>query len=393
MRILLKMHPMLSSLSLLCTLIVPSLSSDSAVSALKPFHPDSFPKNVANCKAINRHEGVEKDIQIQYVEVNSLASKTIVMVHGWPGLWTNWAHQILEFQDDYHIIAPDQRGFGASTHPGDVEASGTMGDLVADLVCVLKDTGVNNAICLGHDWGAQVCWEAARMRPDIFEAVATAVLPYIQASGPFTPTSALVGVLPRLAYQLYFQDQTATAIEELDKDVRKSLRAVYRSVESPPPDAFLKSTDSFLEAYGDAEIEAIPYMTKEEEDYLVEQYSIQGFKNTLQFYTHTNRYAAWELDHTQANYTIHQPALSILPTRDPVADWAAAAKVLGSAKFVPNLATETLPTAHWIQLEKPVEFNAMLRKWLDALPISGDSQTAEKTAETETEQKHFVDEL
>ena len=28
-----------------------------------------------------------------------------------------------------------------------------------------------------HDWGAQVCWEAARMRPDIFEAVAAAVVP------------------------------------------------------------------------------------------------------------------------------------------------------------------------------------------------------------------------
>ena len=70
-----------------------------------------------------------------------------------------------------------------------------MFDLVGDLECVLKDAGIDSAICLGyifnllynriqntntfyrHDWGAQVCWEAARMRPDIFEAVAVAVVP------------------------------------------------------------------------------------------------------------------------------------------------------------------------------------------------------------------------
>lgn len=52
-------------------------------------------------------------------------------------------------EDDYHIIAPDHRGFGLSTHPGDVESSGTMGDLVGDMVCVLESAGVEKAICLG----------------------------------------------------------------------------------------------------------------------------------------------------------------------------------------------------------------------------------------------------
>lgn len=52
-----------------------------------------------------------------------------------------------------------------------------MFDLVGDLTCVLDNAGVDKAICLGHDWGAQVCWEAARMRPDRIEAVAAAVVP------------------------------------------------------------------------------------------------------------------------------------------------------------------------------------------------------------------------
>ncbi|THH05928.1 hypothetical protein EW145_g4439 [Phellinidium pouzarii] len=315
-------------------------------SAHAPFDPNSFPKNSVKCKTINREKNEVKDIEIKYVEVNPLAPKTIIMVHGWPGLWSNWVHQIMEFQDTYHIIAPDHRGFGSSTHPEDVESSGTMGDLVGDLACVLENAGVDSAICLGHDWGAQVCWEAARSRPDLIEAVAAAVVP----------------------------------------------------------------------------IDPIPFMTKEEEDYLVEQYSIQGFAYTLQFYTHGNRHAAWEFAHTQGNYTISQPALAIYPTHDPVADWSVAAALLGSANFLPNLTVEvsipdplpqskvglhmtskllefpqTVPAAHWVQLEKPAEFNAALRRWLDTLPNHQRSREEEETimkvVEAETAQTRLTDEL
>ncbi|KAI5120723.1 hypothetical protein M0805_006429 [Coniferiporia weirii] len=381
----------------LCALgLLLSSACATATTSTRHFDPRSFPKNVATCKAINRKQDELRDINISYVEVNPLASQTIIMVHGWPGLWSNWAHQILEFQDDYHIIAIDHRGFGLSTHPDDVESSGTVGDLVGDLSCVLEDAGVDSAICLGHDWGAQVCWEAARMRPDLFEAVAAAVVPYMPSSSPFTPISTLVHIIPRLAYILYFQEKTTEAIAELDRDIRKTLRSVYRSIESAPPDAFLTSKDAFLEAYED-EIAPIPFLTEEEEDYLVEQFSIQGFKNTLQFYTHGNRYAAWELANSQGNHTISQPALVVFPTDDPVADWAAAMKLLGSEEFVPNLTVENIRAAHWIQLENPAEFNAVLRRWLDALPGSHEGYLDEEGMEdieiTETTQKHFVDEL
>ena len=33
-----------------------------------------------------------------YVDVNPSADATILMVHGWPGLWSNWVNQIREFE-------------------------------------------------------------------------------------------------------------------------------------------------------------------------------------------------------------------------------------------------------------------------------------------------------
>ena len=39
------------------------------------------------------------------------------------------------------------------------------------MVCMLDDAGVSGGVCVGNDFGAQVCWEAGRARPDRFIGV------------------------------------------------------------------------------------------------------------------------------------------------------------------------------------------------------------------------------
>ncbi|KAF8075822.1 alpha/beta-hydrolase [Lyophyllum atratum] len=330
------------------------------------FDPRKYDKNVATCKALKRTPEPEiVELSLKYVDINPSAEKTILMVHGWPSLWSTWSNQIQEFEHDYRLVIPDLRGFGESTHPGDTRTSGNMGDMVGDLVCILEKAGVHSAICMGHDWGSQVCYEAARMRPDIFTAVVGAVVPYIPNAGPFVPIKHLVPMLPKLTYQLYFDSKLEIATTELDKDIRRTVRATLRTVDSAPPDAYLQSAESFLDAWGHIEeIPPVPFFTPEEEDYFVEQYSIQGFKHTLQFYMTENRYASWELAQSQGNYTIPQPALAIYPLNDPVADWKVAAGLLKTGDFVPHLTTKVLDGAHWVHLENPVKFNAIVRAWL-----------------------------
>ncbi|KAJ3523605.1 hypothetical protein NM688_g8699 [Phlebia brevispora] len=326
--------------------------------------PNAFAKSVATCKALNRLENEEKDIDIQYVDVNSQAERALIMVHGWPSLWHSWKYQIEEFKSDYRLIVPDLRGFGESTHPGDVQSSGTIADMVGDLVCTLEHAGISKAACIGHDWGAQICYEAARMRPDIFEAIVGLCIPYLPYAGPYVPTEALVPTLPKLAYNVFFDNYTQEAIEELNADVRKTLRGTLRTVASPPPDAFLQQTNSFLAGWEGIDPPPIPFLASDEEDYWVQQYDVQKFNFTLNFYTHGNRYGSWQYVQAQGNFTIPQPALSILSTQDPVADWALAAKLLKSDEFVLNVTTKTVAAAHWLQLERPDEVNAIMRAWL-----------------------------
>ncbi|GLB45925.1 putative alpha beta-hydrolase [Lyophyllum shimeji] len=306
------------------------------------FNPREHPRKVATCKARKRtpEPATIIELSLEYVDINPNAQKTIMMVHGWPSLWSTWSNQIQEFKEDYRLVVPDLRGFGESTHPGDTRTSGNMGDMVGDLVCILEHAGVSSAICMGHDWGSQVCYEAARMRPDIFAAVIGAVVPYIPSAGPF-------------------EDHTRDA----------------SNCQQPAPGLVFAKPRLVPDAWGHVEeIPPVPFFTAEEEDYFVEQYSIQGFRYTLQFYMTENRYASWQLAQSQGNHTIPQPALAIYPLNDPVADWMVAARLLKTAEFVPNLSTELLEGAHWVHLENPVKFNAIVRAWLRKLDESKNAE-------------------
>ena len=98
-------------------------------------------------------------------------------------------------------------------------------------------------------------------------------------------------------------------------------------------------------------------------------WSADTIRSALQFYTYENKYRNWEFSHTQGNFTVPVPALAVYPTRDPVADWPLIALVVGSHKHLPYLTKRALQTAHWIHLEKPHEFNAILEEWLDNLDV------------------------
>ena len=177
-----------------------------------------------------------------------------------------FSHRYL--QEDYRLIVPNVRGFGGSTQPGDVQSSGTLFDAVGDMLCILEHANVAQAVVIGqvgspvrvafrrltlsgnsHDWGSQIAYEAARERPDVFTAVVSISGPYVAATGPYTPITTLVQFVPKFAYQVYFAEETSTAITELNTDIRRTLRATLRTVASPPPSGFLASNSSYLDAW------------------------------------------------------------------------------------------------------------------------------------------------
>lgn len=221
-------------------LFIISIASDSLAANL-PFNPRDYPKKIVTCPAINRVQNTQVDIDLRMGlicliprhmdEANLIwnarrlcryqsqgredpaaparLAKSVgelevpdTRVSGTIDTISSMhysAHVYFLLQDEYHLIAPDLRGFGASTHPGDVKSSGSMPDLVGDLLCILGHAGVQEAIAVGyvapfktekktqtfhpsprvarHDWGAQLAYEAARQRPDVFTAVVGITIP------------------------------------------------------------------------------------------------------------------------------------------------------------------------------------------------------------------------
>ncbi len=68
-------------------------------------------------------------------------------------------------------MRPDQRGYGGSSRPEAVEDY-DIHALTGDLVGLLDDVGAQQAVFIGHDWGAMVVWQAALLHPQRVRAVA-----------------------------------------------------------------------------------------------------------------------------------------------------------------------------------------------------------------------------
>lgn len=84
----------------------------------------------------------------------------VILLHGFPESHRTWRKLVPLLSDDLRLIMPDQRGFGDSDRPQDVDAYGTD-ILLADLFALADALGIERFALVGHDWGGAVAWAAA----------------------------------------------------------------------------------------------------------------------------------------------------------------------------------------------------------------------------------------
>ena len=107
---------------------------------------------------------------LQFAEVNGIRmgyyeagpksdTPPLILCHGWPEIAFSWRHQIKALSEaGIRVIAPDQRGYGATDRPEPVEAY-DMEHLTGDLVGLLDHLKIDKAIFVGHDWGGFIVWQ------------------------------------------------------------------------------------------------------------------------------------------------------------------------------------------------------------------------------------------
>src|SRR5947209_13439131 len=83
----------------------------------------------------------------------------VVLCHGWPEIAFSWRYQIKALSEaGIRVIAPDQRGYGATDRPDAVEDY-DLEHLTADLIGLLDHLRIDKAVFVGHDWGGFVVWQ------------------------------------------------------------------------------------------------------------------------------------------------------------------------------------------------------------------------------------------
>ncbi len=98
--------------------------------------------------------------------------RTAVLMHGKNFCGATWEGTIAVLaKAGYHVIAPDQIGFCASTKPAGYQFS--FGQLAANTQALLRSLGVRQAVMVGHSMGGMLAARYALTYPD---AVDTLVL-------------------------------------------------------------------------------------------------------------------------------------------------------------------------------------------------------------------------
>jgi len=88
----------------------------------------------------------------------------VILCHGFPELAYSWRHQIPVLADaGYRVVAPNQRGYGLSSRPDDIDAY-NMVNLTNDVLGLIDHYGEDQAVLVGHDMCVRVAQQLAGRR-------------------------------------------------------------------------------------------------------------------------------------------------------------------------------------------------------------------------------------
>jgi len=335
---------------------------------------------------MSSEEPVAQPVSHRFIETNGLkmhiaeqgTGPLVLLCHGFPEFWYSWRNQISALAAaGYHVVAPDQRGYGQTDRPGAIE-SYTLLHLVGDMVGLLDALGEQQAAIAGHDWGANVAWHAALLRPDRFRAVAALSVPYIPR-GPVTGPRSTIRPLEAMRqlsagyffYQLYFQEP-GVAEAELERDVRSTMRRLLSGLSGDTPPAerwhpiLPDSRSTMLDSAPDPT--TLPrWLTAEDLDLFVETFQRSGFRGGLNWYRNFDR--NWELLAAFSGGKITVPALFIYGDQDPILEIPGMDKrIERMSGVIPRLHSIALAgCGHWVQQECAEDVKAALLTFLQGL--------------------------
>lgn len=160
-------------------------------------------------------------LRMHLLEAGIPERPVVLLLHGFPELAYSWRHQLPALAAaGYHVIAPDQRGYGGTTgwdgrFVADL-APYRLFNLSKDILALIRALGLTEvSAVIGHDFGSFVAGFCALMRPDVFRAAVFMSAPFggapkLVSGAPFDVPATLAALDPPLQhYQWYYSTPQA----------------------------------------------------------------------------------------------------------------------------------------------------------------------------------------
>ena len=305
----------------------------------------------------------------KYIEKGE--GKLVLLVHGWPENCNSWLNQIFFISNlGYKAVAINVRGYAGSFTPKSIQ-SYKLKFFMEDIIDIINYFKTGNAILIGHDWGAPICWTTAAYYKEKVTAVLGLSVPFTKR-GKVSSTKLWQKLYKNIFfYQNYFQYENIPE-EELEKNIKQSLLKIYYWCSEEGFQDKIKSDTKLNSGL----LDGIPLPKKDRLKWLnynylkklITDFEKTGFRGSL------NRYRAQNLDWEELieleHLNVLQPSIFIGGEHDPVRSFIKDYDAFKNAgKYCNNFKGSFIieNAGHWVQQEKPNEVNEIIGSFLEQL--------------------------
>ncbi len=301
-------------------------------------------------------------IHLHVVETG--VGKPVLFCHGFPDTWRGWRLQMEAVAEaGYRAIALDMRGYGRSFAPDDPLLY-TQFHTVGDLVGLLNALELPEVTIVGHDFGANVAWHAAMMRPDRFTAVFGVSVPYL----PRGDASLLDAMRAAGHNDFYIFSQIRPEADEEWSNAALTLPSMlYWTSGAAAPDERWDPLDKQRAMISrQAPVPIPPWANPDDMAYTVAEFQRTGFHGGLNYYRSIQ--AGFELLAPFKGVFVRQPSFFLVGETDGLNRLRLSTEE-GLRAVLPGLrGFVKLPgVGHWPQREAPDAFNRALLGFLDEM--------------------------
>lgn len=300
--------------------------------------------------------------QLRVVEQGT--GPAVLFCHGFPDTAETWRSQMQAVASaGYRAVALDMRGYGLSLAPENPELY-TAHHISGDLISVLDALSIEQAVIVGHDWGAYHSQLAALMRPDRFRALVSMSIPFAPR-GDTDPWEMLRS--HGLAETYYAFDLMKPDAEASFADATAAIPSIlYWLSGSPDPSLRWNPVDPRLHMLRPSPI-AVPRWA--DANYVrrtVAAFERTGFRGGLNYYRAFSK--TFELTSALKGATIRQPSLYIWGDADGLSRMLhpRIPTLAELRRSQPNLVDQVVlkNVGHWVQHEASDRVNDVLISFL-----------------------------